>query len=275
MAEIHPTAIVDDSAVIADDVKIGPYSIVEPDVKIGSGCVLRANSIVRRFTEMGQNNTVDSFVVLGGIPQDYKFDPAQETYLRIGDDNVFREGVTINRATGVKEATVVGNRTFWFSNSHAGHNATIGDDVVLVNGTLVAGHATVGDRVILPANGGVHQFCWVGEGVMVQGGGRIAMHIPPYVLCADLNTIVSLNSVGLRRCEDISKEDIKQIKEAFNIVYRSGFDKENVLAEMEKCTEWGKAAGKFRDFVKAVYTAEPPFDRGLCPHRARRKGRGK
>jgi UDP-N-acetylglucosamine acyltransferase len=233
--------------------------------------VLNSHAVVRRYTEMGENNTVDSFAVLGGFPQDYDFNPTQVTALKIGHGNIFREGVTVNRATGDNCATVVGNDNYWFTNSHAGHNATIGNQVVLVNGALVAGHATIGDRVILPANGGIHQFCWVGEGVMFQGKGGLSMHTPPYVLCAEINIVIGLNTVGLRRRKDISKEDIRQIKEAFNIVYRSGLGLEAALAKMDACTDWGPAAGKFREFIRDVFQAEPPFNRGLCPHLSRSK----
>lgn len=271
MAKIHPTAVVDETAILADDVEVGPFVLVEPDVKIGAGTILRSHAVVRRYTEMGERNVVDSYAVLGGLPQDYGFDPAQVTYLKIGDGNIFREGVTVNRATGEGNATIVGNDNYWFANAHAGHNSKVGNNVVLVNGALVAGHATIGDRVILPANGGIHQFCWVGEGVMFQGKGGLSMHAPPYVLCTEINIVVALNSVGLRRRDDISKEDFRQIKHAFNTVYRSGLGLEAAIAEMDACTEWGKAAAKFRSFVRDVFNAEPPFNRGLCPHLSRTK----
>jgi len=269
LASIHPTAMVDKTVILADDIEIGPYAIVEGDVKLGPGTILRSHSIVRRYTWMGAGNFVDSFAVLGGLPQDYKFDPAQVTYLKIGDNNIFREGVTVNRATGDGEATVVGNNNYWFANSHAGHNAKIGDNVILVNGTLLAGHVTVGDRTILPANGSIHQFCWIGEGVMFQGLAGASMHIPPYVLCADINKVISLNSMGLHRREDISEEDYMQVREAFNIVYRRGLGLQEALDKMDSCDDWGRAAVKFREFVRAVFNAEPPFNRGLCPRVSR------
>ncbi len=273
MAKIHPTAVVDETVILADDVEVGPFVVVEPNVKIGSGTVLKSHAVVRRYTEMGEKNVVDSFAVLGGFPQDYGFDPAQVTFLKIGHGNIFREGVTVNRATGEGESTIVGNDNYWFANSHAGHNAKVGNNVVLVNGVLVAGHATIGDRVILPANGGIHQFCWVGDGVMFQGKGGLSMHAPPYVLCTEINVVVALNSVGLRRRDDISREDFRQIKSAFNIVYRSGLGLEAAIAEMDACTEWGQAADKFRQFIRDVFNAKPPFDRGLCPHLSRSKMR--
>src|SRR5574337_350412 len=112
MAKIHPTAIVHPAAVLCDGVEIGAYSIVEADVVIGPGSVVRDHAILRRYTAIGQNNIVDSYAVLGGVPQDFKFDPRTVSYLRVGDNNVFREGVTISRATREGNATVVGNRTY-------------------------------------------------------------------------------------------------------------------------------------------------------------------
>ena len=120
MSKIHPTAIVDPRAKIAPEVEIGPYSIVGPDVTIGAGSVLREHVVVRRYTELGEGNFVDSNVVLGGEPQDLRWDAETVRYLRIGDGNVFREGVTISRASIAGQATVVGNRTYWMGLSHAG-----------------------------------------------------------------------------------------------------------------------------------------------------------
>ncbi len=273
MPRIHPTAIVDDSAQIGNGARIGPHCIVEADVVIGSGCRLRNNVVVRRFTTMGANNVVDAFCVLGGEPQDFKFDPATETYLLIGDHNVFREGVTISRATGAGQTTRIGSRTYWMANSHAGHNVTVGDEVIMVNGACAGGHASLGDRTILSANAVVHQFCRVGRMVMGQGNSGTSMHVPPYTIFTYPNWVAGLNGVGLRRASDISDEDRRQIKEAFRITYRSGLTPAEALDRMEACTDWGKPADEFRKFVRDALYAEPPFNRGLCPLRAGRKPR--
>lgn len=267
--KIHPTAVVDPSARLADDVEIGPHAIVEADVEIGAGTVLRPHSIVRRFTTMGANNYVDSFVVLGGEPQDYKFDSKLETFLRIGENNTFREGVTISRATTLGQATTVGNETYWMANSHAGHDCEIHDNVILANGCNLAGHCTIGRGSILPANGNTHQFVWIGEMVMCQGGAQMGMHVPPFVICAQDNNVVTLNAIGLRRSPEISDEDRKQIKEAFALTYRSSLTPTRALEKMDACTDWGRAAGKFRQFIHDALAAEPPFKRGLCPHLSR------
>lgn len=269
MAKIHPTAIVDKRAELADDVEIGPGSVVEADVKIGPGTVLRENVIVRRYTTLGANNTVDAFTVLGGEPQDLKFDPNTVSYLRIGDGNVFREHVTISRATGEGNATVVGNKTYWMTHSHAGHNATIEDEVILVNGAALAGHSELGAKSILSAHVAVHQFCWVGTMVMSQGNSAASMHVPPYTLMAGVSRVIGLNSIGLRRSPQISEEDRRQIKEAFALIYRSGLSPAKAVEKMDACTDWGQAADKFRQFIRRVVTAQKPYNRGLAPLRRR------
>ena len=265
MPRIHPTALVHGGAQLADDVEIGPYCLVEADVSIGAGTVLRDHAVVRRHTTLGRGNFVDAFAVLGGEPQDLKFDPKTISYLRIGDDNIFREGVTISRATGEGQATVVGNKTYWMAGAHAGHNSVAEDQVILINQAAVAGHATIGRRAILSAHVVVHQFCWVGELVMIQGNGGLSMHAPPYVMIANINQVVGLNVVGLRRAPDISEPDRRQIREAFNLTYRRGLSRQAAIEAMDAHGEWGQAADKFRQFVRRVQAAEKPYNRGLCP----------
>jgi len=270
MPKIHPTAIVDAGAELAGDVEIGPYCVIEPGVKIGQGTRLRSHVVVRRYTMIGRGNTIDPFAVLGGEPQDYKYDPAQVSYLRIGDDNVFRECVTVNRATGDGKATVVGNRTMWMAYSHAGHNAVIEDEVILANGAAVGGHADIGRRAILSAHVGVHQYTWIGRMVMARGNSGFSSHVPPYTMAAEINCVVGLNSVGLRRAPDFTDDDRRQIKTAFSLTYRSGLTPAKALEEMDECSDWGEPAAAFRDFIRRVVTAEKPYNRGLCPFR--RKG---
>ena len=272
MPKIHPTAVVDSSAELADGVEIGPYAIVEADVRIGEGTRLASHAVVRRYTTLGRNNLVDSGAVLGGLPQDLKFSPATVSYLRIGDGNVFREGVTISRATGEGNVTTVGSRTYWMACSHAGHNATVEDGVILTNGSAIGGHATVMQGAILSANASVHQFCWLGERAMIQGCGGTSTHVPPYSLLAiGVNKLVGLNLVGLRRAADLSDQDRRQIKEAFRLLYRSRLTPGRALQEMEARDDWGAPARKYVDFVRRVVQAEKPFARGLPALRKRRR----
>jgi len=269
MPKIHPTAIVHPTAVLSDDVEIGAYGVVEADVVIGPGTVLHEHAILRRYTTIGRNNIVDSYAVLGGLPQDIKFNPGTTSYLRVGDDNVFREGVTISRATSEGEATIVGNRTYWMTAAHAGHNAVIEDDAILVNGSALAGHTVLGRGAILSAHVVVHQFCWIGEGAMSQGNSATSMHIAPFTLFAGVNKVVSLIVVGLRRSKEVTEKERRQIREAFNLTYRSSLNLSYARRAMNERTEWGLAAARFRDFVRRVVSAQPPYKRGLCPLRKR------
>ena len=273
MTRIHRTAIVDPAAELADGVEIGPYCIVEADVRIGAGTVLRPYASIRRYTTLGEGNYVDFHCVLGGEPQDLKFTPDTVSHLRIGDGNVFREGVTISRGTGQNSETRVGSRTYWMANSHAGHNAVVEDEVILVNGALLAGHTAVGRRSILSGNAVVHQFSWIGELVMVQGMAGVGRHVPPFTLVSNTNDVVGLNAVGLRRAEYIDNRDRLEIKELFHEVYRSGLTPAQALEEMDRRDDLGAPASRFREFVRRALWAEKPYDRGLCQPRTRRQAR--
>ncbi|MCL2700625.1 MAG: acyl-ACP--UDP-N-acetylglucosamine O-acyltransferase [Phycisphaerae bacterium] len=262
MPTIHPTAVVDRTAVLADDVEIGPWCVVESDVTLGPGCVLRPNAIVRQYTTMGANNLVDSFTVIGGLPQDLKFDPRTATHVRVGNNNVFREGCTISRATTPGGATVVGSNTYWMTGAHVGHDSLVEDHVILVNHVALAGHATVRRGAVLSQNTGVHQFCWVGEMVMTRGHSGISTHMPPFVTCAETNVVVGLNVVGLRRA-GVPAEQRRQVKEAFDLLFRRRLPTPRALNEMDKCTDWTGPAVRFRDFVRDVLHAKKPFNRPL------------
>lgn len=264
---IHATAVVADSAEIADDVIIGPYVVVEPEVIISRGCRIIAGAIIRRYTTMGENNIVHPYTVLGGEPQDYKFDPEEKTYLRIGSDNIFREYVTISRATTAGGATVIGNGCYFMTQSHVGHDSIVGDRVVLTNNAAIAGHCEVGDGAIFSGNTLLHQFCWFGELSMIRGTKAVSQHVPPFVMVMGNNYIAGLNIVGLRRADYIDQTDIKQIKEAYRLLYRSSLSLEEALKEMDAHTEWKAPAARFREFVRRVLTAQPPYNRGLVTAR--------
>jgi UDP-N-acetylglucosamine acyltransferase len=269
MPEIHPTAVVDSGAAIADDVTVGAYAIVEADVTIGPGCGIGPYARIRRHTTMGTGNTVDSYASIGGPPQDLQFDPATETHVVIGDKNTFREGVTISRATTAGQATVIGSNTYWMANAHAGHDVTVDDGVILTNGAMIGGHAHVGRQCVLGGGSAVHQFCRLGERAMLQGVSAVSMHVPPFCINGGPNTIVGLNRVGIKRAPDISHKEERQIKEAFTLLYRQGLSPTAALAEMDAHDDWGPAARRFADFVRQAIEAEPPYQRGICPMGAR------
>ncbi len=269
MSRIHPTAVVDPSAQLADDVEIGPYAVIESDVHIGAGTRIEACVKIGRYTTLGEGNVVDHHAVIGGLPQDLSFDPATPTFVKVGNNNVFREGVTISRATAEGQATVVGNDNYWMANAHAGHDVTVGNNVILTNNSMLGGHSRLDNGVIFGGGAAVHQFCWVGERTMFQGIGASSMHVPPYCIHANVNMVVGLNHVGLRRAKHITAEDRSQIKLAFMLLYRRGLTPTQALSEMDTCSDWGKPAQTFREFVREALAAEGHFHRGICPLVAR------
>jgi UDP-N-acetylglucosamine acyltransferase len=268
MPRIHPTAIVDPSARIDDDVEIGPYCLVEADTVLGPGCILRSHAILRRYTQLGRGNFVDSHAVLGGEPQDLKFRPEAESFLKIGDENVFREGVTISRATAEGGVTHVGSRTYWMTGAHAGHEAVVEDDVILANNVAIAGHARIGRKAFLSAGSAVHQYCWTGPLVMVQANSCVSMHLPPYCMLTSINHVRSLNTVGLRRADWISQKDRMQIKELFRLLYRSGLTTGSALEQMRSRNGLGEPARLFVNFLETAQRAEKPHNRGICHHQS-------
>jgi UDP-N-acetylglucosamine acyltransferase len=167
---------------------------------------------------MGARNEVHTSAVLGGWPQDRKYKgDFSETI--IGDGNIFREGVTIHRGTGVNTRTVIGHRNFFMVNSHVGHNSVVGNDVTLVNGAVMAGHTSIGDRAILGASCAVHQFCRVGRLAMISSQSAMNVDFPPFFLTMTTNVVHQLNAVGLRR-SGLSRETINALRKMFQIAFR-------------------------------------------------------
>lgn len=199
MPRIHPLAYVDPQSELADDVEVGPFCVVESGVVIGSGTVLDSHATVKRGTTLGTGNYVGQGAVLGGDPQDRKY-KGEPTFLRVGDRNVFREYVTIHRATGEEQATVVGNDNYIMAYCHLGHNVTTHDWVTIANNTGVSGHVTIEDLVTVGGMSGIHQFCRVGKVAMVGGMTKVTRDVPPFMIVdGPEEEIHDINAIGLRR----------------------------------------------------------------------------
>jgi len=237
---LHPTAIIHPSAKLGANVAVGPYAIVEEGVEIGAGSQLAAHSILRRGSILGKSVIVDSFAVVGGDPQDLKFDQKILSGVRIGDNTVLREGVTIHRSTKAGGYTIVGANCLLMGNSHVGHDCVVGDKVVMANCALLAGHIEVGDGCFLSGGTVFHQFMRIGEGVMVSGNARLGLDIPPFTLAAERNELHGLNLVGLRR-RGYDAATIAEIKLLYKTVFADGSPRANALkaAPLAK-TEPGK-----------------------------------
>jgi UDP-N-acetylglucosamine acyltransferase len=232
-AIVHPSAIIGLQAAIGSHVQVGPYAVIEDEVEIGAGCEIGAHAVIKRFTKIGARNRVFEHAVLGGEPQDVKF-KGEPSNLIIGDDNLIREFCTLHRACGDGEVTRVGSRNFLMVGVHIAHNCTVGDDNILSNGAALAGHIVVEDHVFLSNNVGAHQFVRFGRYAMVGGKSKIVQDVLPFFL-TDGNParVRGLNSVGLRRA-GFSAETRRALKEAYQLLFRSGTPLPDVLHELEE-----------------------------------------
>lgn len=218
---ISPLSHVDPRAQIGENVQIGPFCLVGPDVSIGDDCVLDSHVTIVAHTTIGSGNRFWPNCVIGGEPQDKSY---EETITRvsIGNNNQFREGVTVNRASEKEDGvTRIGHRNLLMSNAHVAHNCRIFDDAMLVNGVLLGGHVHVQDRAIVSGNTVVHHFTTIGTLAFVSGGCRVPCDIPPYMLAAgsDNPEIKTINLIGLRR-SGMSESTVNVIKQAYRLLFR-------------------------------------------------------
>ena len=226
---IHPTAIIEEGAELGQDVKVGPYCVVGPSVRIGDGSELVSHVTMAGRTEMGARCRVSPFASIGHEPQDLKY-KGEDTGVRIGDENIIREYVTINRGSVSGEGmTEVGSNNFLMAYAHVAHDCRVGSHVIMANAATLGGHVTVGDRAFLGGLVAVHQHCRVGAFVMIGGVGRITMDVPPYVICSGVDDVklYGLNSIGLKR-GGMSEEAIKDLKAAYKILFRKGSIKDAI-----------------------------------------------
>jgi UDP-N-acetylglucosamine acyltransferase len=220
---IHPTAQIDPSAVIGDNVSIGAYSVIGAQVTIGDGTVIGPHVVIEGPTTIGRDNRIAQFVSLGGDPQDKKF-AGERTELVIGDRNLFREFVTVNRGTGDGGGiTRIGNDNWLLAYVHVAHDCQIGNHVVFSNYAALAGHVEIGDWTILSGYSGVHQFCKVGAHAFIGMGCLVGSDVPPFVMMANeqRGRPRGINSEGLKR-RGFDASRISAIKRAYRTLYMAG-----------------------------------------------------
>ncbi|MFC3150456.1 acyl-ACP--UDP-N-acetylglucosamine O-acyltransferase [Litoribrevibacter euphylliae] len=248
---IDPRAIIDPSAEIADGVEIGPWTIVGPDVVIGEGTVISSHVVIKGPTVIGKNNRIFQFSSVGEDCQDKKY-AGEPTKLTIGDNNIIREGVTIHRGTVQDEGiTVVGSGNLIMCNAHIAHDVIIGNNCIMANNAMVAGHVHVGDFAILGGGTGVHQFSKIGAHAMIGGGSAVNQDVPAYVI-GNGNPMkpAAINMEGLKR-RGFEKEDIKQLRNCYKLVYRQGLRLEEALKEIEPMAAASEAVKVFYDSILA------------------------
>jgi UDP-N-acetylglucosamine acyltransferase len=231
---IHPQAIVDPSARLADGVTVGPWSYIGPGVEIGEGTEILSHVVVKGPTTIGRNNRIFQFSSIGEECQDKKY-AGEPTTLVIGDDNVFRENCTIHRGTVQDRGeTVIGSGNLFMAYVHVAHDCVIGNNTILANTTTLAGHVTIGDYAILGGGTMVHQFCNIGVHSMAAGGSIVLKDIPAYVMASGQSAKpFGMNVEGLRR-RGFSKEALAALRRAYKTVYRQGLTLAEALEELEK-----------------------------------------
>ena len=231
---IHPTALVDPKAEIGENVDIGPYSVVEKGVSIDEGTKIGPHVVIREGTQIGKRCQIYQFSSIGEAPQAtaYRGEP---TLLQVGDHNVMREFVTLHRGT-VKGGgkTVLGNQNFIMAYSHIAHDCQVGNHVVMANGATLGGHILIEDHAILGGLAAIHQFCRVGTHAIISGLTGVSQDVPPYMMAAgDRAKLYGLNSVGLKR-HQFSEQEIKALKKAYRIIFRSGLTLEKAMKTVEE-----------------------------------------
>lgn len=232
-SNIHPTAIIDSSATIAEGVKIGPYSIIGAGVEIGSNSLVHSHVVIKGPTKIGQGNVIYQFATIGDDTPDMKYQ-GEPTRLVIGDNNIIREGVTIHRGTAQdRYETTIGNDNLFMAYVHVGHDSVIGNHCILVNNASLAGHVIVEDWAILGGYTLVHQFCRIGSHCFTGMGCAVGKDIPAYVMVTGAPASTrNVNTEGLKR-RGFSKEQIAELSRAYKTVYRRGLTLDAAIEELK------------------------------------------
>src|SRR6266404_7647268 len=231
--QIHPTAIVDPGAEIGSGTIVGPYCVIGANVVIGANCWLQHHVTLQGPMRAGAKNKFYAYCSIVQQTQDLKY-AGEPTYLEIGDENVFREFVTVNRSTKSDGKTKVGSRGNFLAYSHIGHDCAVGNEVVFSNNGTLAGHVQVGDHAVIGGLTAVHQFCRLGRYAITGGCSKIVQDVPPFMI-ADGNPakVRGVNLVGLER-KNYAPESVKLIKEAFRLIYRSKYNRRPAIEAMRK-----------------------------------------
>jgi UDP-N-acetylglucosamine acyltransferase len=247
--QIHPTAIVDPKAEIGPGTIVGPYCVVHADVVLGPNCWLQHHVTLAGPMRAGAQNKFYAYCSIGQQTQDLKY-AGEPTYLEIGDENTFREFVTVNRSTTSDGKTRVGSRGNFLAYSHIGHDCVVGNEVVFSNNGTLAGHVEVGDNAVMGGLTAVHQFCRIGRFAITGGCSKIVQDVPPFMI-ADGNPaeIRGVNLVGLER-KNYPAESVKLIKEAFRLIYRSKYNTGQALEAVRKELPQSEEVREIAEFIE-------------------------
>jgi UDP-N-acetylglucosamine acyltransferase len=261
---IHPTAVVDPRAQLADGVEVGPFAVIGPQVDIGPGCRIGPHVVLDGRVRMGRGNRIFPGACIGLEPQDLKY-TGDPTEVVLGDDNTIRECVTINRATTGQQQTRLGSGNLLMAYSHLGHNCELGDRIVIANGVAVAGHVVIGDRAVIGGVLGIHQFVHIGTLAMVGGMSRIDRDVPPFMMVeGHPGRVRGLNKIGLRRsgmaeCDDGAQ--LRQLQEIWSLLYRGDL----VLKEALRRAREQPLLGAADELCRFLEASVGPGRRGPLP----------
>ena len=256
MAEVHPTAVINSGAELASRVTIGPYSIVGEHVTIGSDTVIDSHVVIEGRTRIGERNKISPFACIGTPPQDIGY-KGEDTRVIIGDDNVFREYVTIHRATSKENLeTVVGNNNFIMAYVHIAHDCVLGDKIIMANAVALGGHTHVGDHANFGGLAAAHQFVRIGAHAFIGGLTGVSKDIPPFMIAVGSRArLYGINQIGLSR-NGFDKESIAGLKKAYRIIWKENrrFSEgiKQVRDEMESFPELEDLLGFLEDSKRGI-----------------------
>ena len=240
MPKIHPSALVSHEAKLADDVTVGPFAIIDAGAVIGKGCQIGPRAWITGNTRMGDGNKIGCGALVGDNPQDTSFDPATPSTVTMGDNNRIGDYVTIHRSTADGGSTSIGNDNFIMIGVHVGHDCQIGHRNNIANNVLLGGHIHIGNNTFLGAGSAFHQFLHIGDFAIAQGNAAISRDAPPFCVVHGQNGLSGLNVIGLRR-GGFSPEERSDIKRAYKLLFRSGGNLKQSLAEADS-SEWTEGA---------------------------------
>ncbi|MGB2332405.1 MAG: acyl-ACP--UDP-N-acetylglucosamine O-acyltransferase [Litorivicinaceae bacterium] len=251
MTTIHPQALVDSKAELAEDVQVGPFAIIGPEVKIGAGTVVGPHAILKGPTTVGMRNRIFQFASVGEDCQDKKY-KGERTELVIGDDNIIREGVTLHRGTFQDRGiTHIGSNNLFMCYVHVAHDCVVGDDIIMANNTAIAGHVHIGNGAILGGGTLVHQFCRIGQFAMTAAGTVVLQDIPAFVTCSGNRAEAhGMNIEGMRR-RGVDSDVINRLREAYKTVYRRGLTLDQAITELDQNNAGCAEVDAFLDSLKS------------------------
>jgi UDP-N-acetylglucosamine acyltransferase len=253
---IHKTAIVAKGAKLAEDIEVGPYSIIGPSVTIGAGAKIGAHVVIDGHTSIGKNCKIFTGAVIGSIPQDLKF-KNEVTFLDIGDNNIIREYCTINLGTKDSTKTIIGNNNLFMAYAHVAHDCLVGNDCVIANNGTLAGHVHIEDKAVIGGLVAIHQFVRVGKLSIIGGCSKVVQDIPPFSTCDGHPTkVYGPNLVGLKR-HGVSQQDIVHLRKAFKIIFFSKLSFPHAIKEIQSQLPATETITYLVDFIKQS-------ERGVC-----------